>query len=70
MKKFRGVIRTNFHINKVPKAANKKSPYKCLLMIKLESIIRSEENLCYPPAILKECKYDLYSIRRNIKKTY
>ena len=34
-------------------------------MIKLESIIRSEENLSYPQTILEECKYDVKNIRRN-----
>ena len=34
-------------------------------LIKLESIIRSEENLCYPQKILEECKYDVKNVKRS-----
>ena len=55
---------TNFHRNKVSKVPNKDCPCKCLAFIKLESISRSEENLCYPQTKLEEFKYHV----KNIKK--
>ena len=58
------MIRTNFYKNKVSKAPKEKFLYKCVSLIKLESIIRSEETLHYPQTILEECKYDV----KNIKK--
>ena len=59
------VIRTEFHKNKVSKTPNAKFPYKSLVIIKLESIIRAEENLYYPQTMLEECKYDVNDIKRN-----
>ena len=65
IREFGGVVRTNFSQNKVSKAPEEKFPYKCLSLIKLETIIRSEETLYYPQTILKECKYDLKNIKRS-----
>ena len=56
---------TNFHRDKVSKVPNKDFRYEYLAIIKLESIIRSEENLCNPQTILEECKHYV----KNIKKT-
>ena len=47
------------------KAPEEKFRYKCLSLIKSESIIRSGENLCYPQKILEECKYDVKNIKRS-----
>ena len=65
IREFEGVIRTNFYKNKVLKAPNKIFLYKCLSLIKLESVIRSEEFLHYPQTTLKECKYDVKNIKKN-----
>ena len=44
---------TNFHNKKIPK---EKSPCKCLSIIILDSVIKSNKK-CYPQTFLEECKY-------------
>ena len=47
-----GII-TNFHDKKIPK---EKSPCKCLSIIILDSVIKSNKKY-YPQTFLEECKY-------------
>ena len=46
-------IVTNFHNKKISK---EKSPYKCLSIIILDSIIKANKKY-YPQTLLEECKY-------------
>ena len=45
----------NFHNKEMPK---KKAPCKCLLVIMLDSVIKTNEKY-YPQTLLEECKYVL-----------
>ena len=53
-------IKTNFHAidNKNNKLAEKNKPYKCVLLISLDSIIRINKKY-YPQTLLQECVYKL-----------
>ena len=54
---------TNFHNKKIPK---EKEPCKCLSIIIIDSVIKSNKNF-YPQTLLEECKY----VREKIKtETY
>ena len=53
IKIFADSIVTNFHNKKVPK---EKSPYKCLSIIILDSVIKTNKKY-YPQTYLEECKY-------------
>ena len=53
IKIFADSIVTNFHNKKVPKG---KSPYKCLSIIILDSVIKTNKKY-YPQTYLEECKY-------------
>ena len=44
---------TNFHNKKMPK---EKAPCKCLSIIMLDSVIKSNKKY-YPQTLLEECKY-------------
>ena len=46
-------MQTNFHNEKIPK---EKSPYKCLSIIILDSVIKTNKKY-YPQTYLEECKY-------------
>ena len=46
-------MQTNFHNEKIPK---EKSPYKCLSIIILDSVIKANNKYC-PQTFLEECKY-------------
>ena len=50
------MINTNFNNNKIPK---ENTPYKCLSLIMLECVIRTERDYCYPQTLLEECKYEV-----------
>ena len=52
-KTFKDSIITNFHDKKEPK---EKIPYKCLLIIVLDSVIKTD-NKYYPQTFLEECVY-------------
>ena len=56
------MIKTDFHNDKIPK---EKTPYKCLSLIKLESILRTKESYYYSQTFLEECGYDEKIIKRN-----
>ena len=45
----------NFHNKETPK---EKAPFKCLLVIMLDSVIKTNEKY-YPQTLLEECKYVL-----------
>ena len=62
IREFRDIITTDFLKNKIPK---EKTPYKCLSLIKLESILRIKKNYCYSQIFLEECKYGVKNIKRN-----
>ena len=53
IKTFKDSIITNFHNKKVPE---EKIPYKCLLIIALDSVIKTD-NKYYPQTFLEECVY-------------
>ena len=53
LKTFKDSIITNFHNKKVPE---EKVPYKCLSIISLDSVIKSN-NKYYPQTYLDECIY-------------
>ena len=53
IKTFKDNIITNFHEKKVPE---EKIPYKCLSIIELDSIIKTD-NKYYPQTFLEECVY-------------
>ena len=53
IKTFKNSIITNFHNKKVPE---EKIPYKCLLIIALDSVIKTD-NKYYPQTFLEECVY-------------
>ena len=53
IKIFADSIVTNFHNKKVPK---EKSPYKCLSIIILDSVIKTNKKY-YPQTYLEECEY-------------
>ena len=46
-------ITTFFHNKKVP---NEKEPCKCLSLIMIDSVIKSNKKYC-PQTLLQECKY-------------
>ena len=50
---FAGSVITNFYNKKIPK---EKEPYKCLSLIMLDSVIKTD-NKYYPQTFLEECKY-------------
>ena len=47
-------IITSFHNKKVPK---EKMPHKCLSIIVLDSVIKTDNNKCYPQTFLEEWVY-------------
>ena len=47
-------IITSFHNKKVPK---EKMPHKCLSIIVLDSVIKTDNNKYYPQTFLEECVY-------------
>ena len=53
IKTFKNSIITNFHNKKVPE---EKIPYKCLSIIVLDSVIKTD-NKYYPQTFLEECVY-------------
>ena len=53
IKTFKDSIITNFHNKKVPE---EKIPYKCLSIIVLDSVIKTD-NKYYPQTFLEECVY-------------
>ena len=54
IKTFNDSIITNFHNKKVPK---EKIPHKCLSIIVLDSVIKTDNNKYYPQTFLEECVY-------------
>ena len=58
IKMYENRVNTNFQGKEVPK---KKSSYKCLSLIMLDSVIRVNKKY-YPKTLLEECKY---VIRKN-----
>ena len=53
IKIYAGSMITNFHNKKMPK---EKAPCKCLSIIMLDSVIKTNEKY-YPQTLLEECKY-------------
>ena len=60
-----GVIGTNFHKNKASKTTKEDFPHKCLSFIRLESIVKSEENFNHCLIMLEESKYNVNNIKGN-----
>ena len=54
IKTFNDSIITNFHNKNVPK---EKIPPKCLSIIVLDSVIKTDNNKYYPQTFLEECVY-------------
>ena len=50
---------TNFHNKKMP---NEKSPCKCLSIIMVDSVIKSNKKY-YPQTLLEECNYEQEKIK-------
>ena len=61
IKTFKDSIITNFHNKKVPE---EKIPYKCLLIIALDSVIKTD-NKYYPQTFLEECIYKQQKQQNN-----
>ena len=64
IKTFKDSIITNFHNKKVPE---EKIPYKCLLIIALDSVIKTD-NKYYPQTFLEECVYKQQKEQKNYIK--
>ena len=62
IKAFGDTIKTNFNNNKIPK---ENTPYKCLSLIMLECVIRTEGDFYYPQTSLEECKYEVKNVKRK-----
>ena len=63
---FKNSIITNFHNKKVPE---EKIPYKCLLIIVLDSVIKTD-NKYYPQIFLEECVYKQQKQKQQKQKNY
>ena len=59
IKTYAGSIITNFHNKKMP---NEKAPCKCLSIIMIDSVIKSNKKY-YPQTRLEECKYTQEKIK-------
>ena len=59
IKIYSGSVNTNFQDKKMPK---EKAPYKCLLIIMLDSVIKAKKKY-YPQTLLEECKYEQEKIK-------
>ena len=66
IKTFKDSIITNFHNKKVPE---EKIPYKCLLIIVLDSVIKTD-NKYYPQTFLEECIYKQQKQQKQKQKNY
>ena len=64
IKTFKDSIITNFHNKKVPE---EKIPYKCLSIIVLDSVIKTD-NKYYPQTFLEECVYKQQKEQKNYIK--
>ena len=64
IKTFKDSIITNFHNKKVPE---EKIPYKCLLIIALDSVIKTD-NKYYPQTFLEECLYKQQKQKQQQKR--
>ena len=65
IKTFKDSIITNFHNKKVPE---EKIPYKCLLIIALDSVIKTD-NKYYPQTFLEECVYKQQKQQKQKQQT-
>ena len=61
---FKDRIITNFHNKKVPE---EKIPYKCLSIIVLDSVIKTD-NKYYPQTFLEECLYKQQKQKQQQKR--
>ena len=66
IKTFKDSIITNFHNKKVPE---EKIPNKCLLIIVLDSVIKTD-NKYYPQTFLEECVYKQQEQTQQKQKNY
>ena len=66
IKTFKDSIITNFHNKKVPE---EKIPYKCLSIIVLDSVIKTD-NKYYPQTFLEECVYKQQKQKQQKQKNY
>ena len=66
IKTFKDSIITNFHNKKVPE---EKIPYKCLLIIALDSVIKTD-NKYYPQTFLEECVYTQQNQKQKQQRNY
>ena len=53
IKSYGDIVNTNFQVKKIPK---ENISYKCLSLIKLDSVIRVSKKY-YPQTLFEECKY-------------
>ena len=60
-------IITSFHNKKVPK---EKMPHKCLSIIVLDSVIKTDNNKYYPQTFLEECVYKQQKQKQQKQKNY
>ena len=60
-------IITSFHNKKVPK---EKMPHKCLSIIVLDSVIKTDNNKYYPQTFLEECVYKQQKQKQKKQKDY
>ena len=67
IKTFNDSIITNFHNKNVPK---EKIPHKCLSIIVLDSVIKTDNNKYYPQTFLEECVYKQQKQKQQKQKNY
>ena len=67
IKTFNDSMITNFHNKNVPK---EKIPHKCLSIIVLDSVIKTDNNKYYPQTFLEECVYKQQKQKQKKQKDY
>ena len=63
------MMNTSFYYKKVIRVPSEGSPYKYLVLIRLESILNVRENVYYSQTYLEECKYDVKDVKRSMSIT-
>ena len=66
IKEFGDIMKTSFYYNKVLRATKEKTPYKCLALARLESILNVKRDVYYSQTYLEECKYCAKDINRSM----
>ena len=59
-------MRVSFYYDKVLRVRKEKTPHKCLVLIRLESILSVKGDVYYSQTYLEECKYGVKDIKRSM----